>query len=132
MSSSSMMEALQQWKYRKALLFTLAEILIIYNFPMSVAASAVGTLVAPDVALPLLTKIEDYVLNPLVRRANLHVVLGLVGVGLVVTLLDALLGSIIETLLDVMLFPLVVSGQVVSFALGGLFAKKNMQAYERP
>eukprot|EP00959_Pyramimonas_sp_CCMP1952_P392705 8228650-Pyramimonas_sp.AAC.1 len=46
------------WKYRKAILYTIGEILLLYTYPVSSMAAAVGTFAMPAVANPLLDKVR--------------------------------------------------------------------------
>jgi hypothetical protein len=52
------MEKFSKWRYAKAMLFTLGEMLLIYTFPLAAMSSAIATFVAPVAVDPILEKVR--------------------------------------------------------------------------
>mmetsp|Transcript_4134 Transcript_4134/g.8480 ORF Transcript_4134/g.8480 Transcript_4134/m.8480 type:complete len:137 (-) Transcript_4134:196-606(-) len=130
-SPKEALEAFTSWKYRKAILYTIGEILLLYSYPVSSMAAAVAVFFFPAVALPLLDKAESMVLKPIVDKANPLVFLGLIVLGLTVTTVEAVFGGMFDFFLDFFLFPLLVVGFGFSLAVGGLHARRNIELYSK-
>ena len=57
-SPNEVLNKFVQWKYRKAILYTIGEILLLYSYPVSSMAAAVFVFFMPAVAMPLLDKVR--------------------------------------------------------------------------
>jgi len=125
------MDKFSKWKYAKAMLFTLGEMLLIYTFPLAAMSSAIATFVAPVAVDPILEKVETMLLKPLMAKANILVLVGLVGGGAAITIAEMILGGMLDFVVNFVLFPASVVGFVFALLIGGLAAKKNKELYIR-
>ncbi|KAK3255799.1 hypothetical protein CYMTET_32427 [Cymbomonas tetramitiformis] len=128
-SADTMLSSFLAWKYRKPLLFTLAEILVFYNYPFTACFSACITFSIGEASTKFVGAVEPYV-EKLIRLANPLVLVALVGIGGAASLLESIFEGFIEAALSFILFPLEIVGYVAAIVLA-ILARKNLEKYQK-